>query len=152
MKTRIGELTALLALSLISCQTGRGDLNFNTEPTIFRGVWTAQARADTGTQTSPLRLELASSYVDKLTYTVTGTLKFAEDAALEVSGEVKGFGESYLLARPPSSLYLSVKQDSSQPVILWCYWGENFAEKSCTLDFSSGPRTGEYRVVNMVKP
>lgn len=152
MKPRIGWLTALLAFSLISCQTGRGDLNFTTEPTIFRGVWTAQAKTDSVAQPSALRLELTATYVDKNSYTVAGTLKFMDDAPLEVSGQVLGFGESYLLARPPSSLNLSLKQGSNQLGYLWCNWVYSFVERSCTLEFSNGSRAGQYDVLNLVKP
>jgi hypothetical protein len=152
MKARIGILTSGLVLSLIACQEGRGELNFTTEPTIFRGVWTAQARDNKSAQTSPLRLELTATYVDKFSYTVTGTLKFADDAALEVTGGANGSTrETYLMAAVPPSLNLSVKQASSELGNLRCYWFKEFAQKSCELSFSGGTRAGSYTVVNLVK-
>jgi hypothetical protein len=138
-------------LSLIACQPGRGDLNFTTEPTIFRGVWMAQAKSEATTQTSALRLELTATYVNKTTYTVTGTLKFMDDPPLEVSGRASGSGESYLLANA-SNLFLTLKQGSSDVGGLVCYWSVNFAEKACSLEFSSGSRVGRYSVLNLVKP
>ena len=137
---------------LTSCPSdGRGELNFNTDPTIFRGVWTAQARADQQTQTAGLRLELMATYRDQYGYDVTGSFKFADDAALEVKGGVQAIGETYLLARPPSMLNLSLKNASSDVGTLNCRWFKNFADKYCTLRLSDGSRAGSYDLLNLVK-
>ncbi len=153
MKTQVFILSILLSLSLTACPNdGRGELNFITEPTIFRGIWIAQARDNKSTQTSALRLELTATYVDKFSYTVAGTLKLADDAAIEVTGGVNGStGETYLMAAVPPSLNLTVKQASSEIGNFRCYWFKEFAEKSCELNFSSGPRSGTYTVLNLVK-
>lgn len=152
MKTQAIALLVVIALSLTACRTGRGELNFTTAPTIFRGIWSAQAKATTGTQTSALRLELTATFVDEFGYTVTGTLKFADDLALEVSGRVDGSGyETYLLARPPPSLNLTIGPSSSAIGNLRCDWLKEFSQKSCELSFTGGTRIGTYTVLNLVK-
>jgi hypothetical protein len=156
MKRKLTALSlgAVLITALVACPNdGRGELNFNTEPTIFRGVWTAQARAKDQTQTTAMRLELTATYRDKFGYDVTGSFKFADDTPLEVAGFVNGSTrESYLLAALPPSLTLSLKNASSDVGNLNCYWFKNFAEKTCTLSLSGGSRSGSYDVLNLVKP
>lgn len=153
MNAQTGLLLLLLTLSLISCYEGRGELNFNTEPTIFRGVWTAQAKNDSTTQIAALRLELTATYLDRSGYTVTGTLKFADDAPLTVAGSVNGSqSERYLQAPLPPTLNLELRDASDRIGFLKCIWPINFAEKRCDLTVEGGLRKGLYTVVNMVKP
>ena len=155
MKRNLTTLTlgSVLITALVSCPNeGRGELNFTTDLTIFRGIWTAQARADQQTQISTLSLELTATYRDQFGYDVTGSFKFVDDAMLDVKGGVQATGETYLLARPPSMLNLSLENASGDVGTLNCYWFKNFAEKNCTLNLSAGSRVGNYDVLNLEKP
>lgn len=150
------RLLALLLL-LTSC-IGRGELKFDTDPTIFRGTWIGQAQVSGQSQTSTLRMELTATYVDRSIYTVVGTLTFADDAALEVSGSVYGAGwESYVQEdQQPSwwaSSYLNLvfSVTSSATGQFSCAWTNDFGAKQCSLRIFSGVRKGIYTLQNFAR-
>jgi hypothetical protein len=147
----------MLILFLTSC-IGRGELNFNSDPTIFRGTWIGQTQAYVGTQTSTLRMDLTATYVSRSMYTVLGTLTFADDTAVEVSGRVFGAGwEIYVQAdeQPSwwvsSNLDLRVKDALKDTGQVSCAWTTDFEAKQCSLSISSGMRMGNYKILNLVR-
>jgi hypothetical protein len=143
----------LLILALVSCQTGRGELKFDTEPSIFRGTWTAQAKPVGQDTLQPVELELSATYVDVNHYTVSGTFKFSSDTTLAVSGVVNGAGyETYTRARTPANLTLQILDGTTNTGSLACYWVATFADIGCNLKIQSGGRTGTYTVLNLRNP
>jgi hypothetical protein len=152
-KTLLILKLGLLIMTLISCQTGRGELKFETEPTILRGTWTAQAQLNGQTTLQPVQLELIATYGDVNHYTVLGTFKFSSDAALAVSGDVFGAGyETYTRARMPANLTLQILDGTTNTGFLACYWIATFADFGCSLEIQSGGRAGRYMVLNLKKP
>jgi hypothetical protein len=152
-KTLLILKPGLLIMTLVSCQTGRGELKFDTEPTIFRGTWTAQAQLTGQTTSQPVLLELSAAYVDVNHYTVSGTFKFSSDATLGVLGVVDGSGyETYTRTRLPANLTLQILDGLTNTGFLVCYWIKEFSEKQCNLDISEGARAGRYTVLNLKKP
>lgn len=152
-KTLLILKLGLLIMTLISCQTGRGELKFDTEPSIFRGTWMAQAKLAGQTTTQPVQLELSAAYGDVNHYTVSGTFKFSSDAALAVSGVVNGAGyETYTRVRMPANLKLQILDGTTNTGFLTCYWFAVFADIGCNLEIQSGTRTGIYTVLSLKKP
>ena len=148
----------LASILLLTSCIRRGELKFDSDPTIFRGTWVGQAQAYGGTQTSPLRLELTATYVSRSTYTVLGTLTFADDAALEVAGRVYGAGwEIYVQEDQQPSWWVSSNLNllfnvtSSGAGQVSCTWTNDFGAKQCSLSISSGARKGNYTLQNLVR-
>ena len=151
MKLRL--LCLAFIIFAVSCYEGRGAINFDTDPTIFRGVWTGQAKLENQTQTVAVKLDLNAVFIDTKHYTVTGSITLAGDAALNVSGDVQGSSyETYVRAPLPPQIRLEIKEDTNNVGYLTCYWVKDFSDKHCSLEISSGTRAGNYTVENLKKP
>lgn len=151
MKLRL--LYLALIIFTVSCNGGRGEINFDTDPSIFRGVWTGQAKLENQTQTVPVKLELNAVFIDKNHYTVLGSITLASDTALSVSGDAQGSTyETYVRVPSPAELFLEIKENTTKIGSLHCSWFKNFDEKHCEQSISSGTRAGNYTVENLKKP
>jgi hypothetical protein len=108
MRTRIA-LIALIAL--VACPkppTPPEQVNFNTDPRIFRGVWTGMVTdyPQTG-QTNPVKLDLEPEQIypgsPYDTYQFSGTITLGNNAPLVLVGTAFGNG-SQQYVRPQTSL------------------------------------------------
>ena len=150
---KLGLLYLALIFFSVSCYEGRGAVNFDTDPSIFRGVWNGQAKLENQTQTVPVKLDLNAVFTDTKNYSVSGLITLASDAALNVSGDVQGSSyETYVRAPLPPQIFLEIKENTTRIGFLKCYWFKNFDEKRCEIGISSGTRVGNYTVENLKKP